>query len=362
MKKRSVAIIGQGFVGGSLTTVLDEKGAHVCVFDKAGKHAPGGHMQEHKSIIDSASKMTSTRWVQNVSEFVNAVEAATSQKFSGIYFVCVPTPMAEDGSADLSIVDSVLSELASHPGERIAVIKSTVPPGSTEKWNKKFEGTGLHVIFCPEFLREATALDDMRNQDRIVLGGPRPWINKVKQFFEATFPNTPIIKTSSTTAEMVKYVTNIHLAVKVSLANEFYQICNTLDKNGYNIDYDKVIEYATIDKRLGNSHWKVPGPMPADDTGEPALGWAGSCFIKDLNALVYVARSLGVDPKVMTGAWEKNLEVRPQRDWEKLVGRAVSKKEVKLMNVEFEDVFNVLDVDHIYGTLWQGAAPHQEIL
>jgi UDPglucose 6-dehydrogenase len=111
---------------------------------------------------------------------------------------------------------------------------------------------------------------------------------------------------------MVKYVTNIHLAVKVSLANEFYQICNTLDKNGYNIDYDKVIEYATIDKRLGNSHWKVPGPMPADDTGEPALGWAGSCFIKDLNALVYVARSLGVDPKVMTGAWEKNLEVRPQ--------------------------------------------------
>jgi UDP-glucose 6-dehydrogenase len=65
--------------------------------------------------------------------------------------------------------------------------------------------------------------------------------------------------------------------------------------------------------------------MPADDTGEPAMGWAGSCFIKDLNALMCVAKENGVDPKVMRGAWEKNLEVRPQRDWEKLIGRAVSK-------------------------------------
>jgi UDPglucose 6-dehydrogenase len=246
--------------------------------------------------------------------------------FTGIYFVCLPTPMYEDGSADLSIVEDVLKELAAIPGERIAVVKSTVPPGSTERWNKQFKDTGLRVVFSPEFLREASALDDMRNQDRIVLGGPRPHINKVKQVFETAFPNVPIIKTSSTTAEMVKYVTNIHLACKVSLANEFYQICNALDANGANIDYDKVIEYATFDTRLGTSHWKVPGPMPADDTGEPAMGWAGSCFVKDLNALMCVAKDNGVDPKVMRGAWEKNLEVRPQRDWERLVGRAISMK------------------------------------
>jgi len=166
----------------------------------------------------------------------------------------------------------------------------------------------------------------MRNQNRIILGGPRPWINKVKQVFEAAFPNVPIIKTSSTTAEMVKYVTNVHLAVKVALANEFYQICAALDVMGANIDYDKVIEYATLDKRLGNSHWKVPGPMPADDTGEPAFGFGGSCFVKDINALICLAKILEVDPKVMTGAWHKNMEVRPQRDWEKLIGRAISKK------------------------------------
>lgn len=310
---KSCAIIGQGFVGGSLTTVLAERGLDVYTYDKASKFAKGA-----KTWQVYGSNYTTSSLVEHCEKL---------KGFSGIYFVCLPTPMNEDGSADLSIVEGVLKELANIPGDRIAVIKSTVPPGTTEGWNKAFERTGLRVVFNPEFLREATALDDMRNQDRIVLGGPRPHINKVKQLFESAFPNVPIIKTSSSTAEMVKYVTNIHLAVKVALANEIYQICNALDAQGANIDYDKVVEYATLDKRLGQSHWKVPGPMPADDTGDPAFGFGGSCFVKDLNALVAVARQHGIAPKVMEGAWQKNLEVRPQRDWEKLVGRAVSKKE-----------------------------------
>jgi UDPglucose 6-dehydrogenase len=236
--------------------------------------------------------------------------------------------MCEDGSCDLTIVEGALRELASAPGisGRIAVVKSTVPPGSTERWNEEFKSLNLRVIFNPEFLREASALDDMRNQNRVVLGGPRPYINRVKQIFESAFPNVPIIKTSSTTAEMVKYVSNVHLAVKVSLANEFYQICEALDSRGANIDYDKVIEYATLDERLGKSHWKVPGPMPSDDTGEPAYGYGGSCFVKDINSLIFLARELGIDPKVMLGSWNKNIEVRPQKDWLRLVGRAVSKK------------------------------------
>jgi UDPglucose 6-dehydrogenase len=326
---KSISVIGQGFVGGSLCTVMAERGFEVYVYDKAGKVAEGGI-----PLIERDSKRLEMAGVPNVEQlpgedtpvqqFVKECELQTN--FSKVYFVCLPTPMFEDGEADLSIVERVLNELASIPGERVAVVKSTVPPGSTEKWNKLFEKTGLRVVFSPEFLTEANALDDMRNQDRIVLGGPRPWINTVKQVFETAFPNVPIVKTSSSTAEMVKYVTNIHLAVKVALANEFYQICNALDAAGANIDYDKVIEYATLDQRLGKSHWKVPGPMPADDTGLPALGFSGSCFVKDLNALMSIAKTLGVDPKVMAGAWQKNLEVRPQRDWEKLVGRAVSKK------------------------------------
>jgi len=315
---KSVAVIGQGFVGGSLTTVFSERGANVFVYDKdPTKIALGGIDVREMTCHFSENVMTKF----SVSEFAKACEKLTG--FSGIFFVCLPTPMKTDGFADLTIVDSVLDELTTNDSKRIAVIKSTIPPGYTQLWNAK-HGDRLRVIFNPEFLTEANALNDMRNQNRIVLGGPRPWINEVRNVYQAFFPNVPIIKTSSTTAEMVKYVTNIHLAVKVSLANEFYQICSALDDKGFDIDYDKVIEYATRDERLGKSHWMVPGPMPADDTGEPALGWAGSCFVKDLNALMFVARQLGVAPKVMSGAWEKNLEVRPQRDWEKLKGRAVS--------------------------------------
>lgn len=306
---KSIAVIGQGFVGGSLTAILAERGFSVYVYDKAGKTAPGG-----RGGVDSITHLARACQEQG-------------KNFSNIFFICLPTPMFFDGEADLSIVEGALKELAEAGGpDRIAVVKSTVPPGSTERWNKAFEGTGLHVVFNPEFLTEANALDDMRNQNRIILGGPRPWINTVKRLFESAFPNVPIIKTSSTTAEMVKYVTNIHLTVKVALANEFYQICEALDKKGANIDYDKVIEYATLDSRLGKSHWKVPGPMPADDSGEPAFGFGGSCFVKDLNAMMVVARSLNINPRVMDGAWQKNLEVRPQRDWEKLLGRAVTKK------------------------------------
>jgi UDPglucose 6-dehydrogenase len=235
--------------------------------------------------------------------------------------------MFEDGSADLSIVESVLDELASVPGERIAVVKSTVPPGSTEMWNEKFGPQGLHVIFNPEFLTEANALNDMRDQNRIILGGPRPWINDVKKIFQSAFPKVPIIKTSSTTAEMVKYVTNCMLAVKVSFANEIAQICEALDADGLNIDYDKVIEYVKADQRLGNTHWSVPGPVPTHD-GRYVRGFGGHCFPKDINALMSVARNHNVEPKVMQAAWDKNLEVRgpDDRDWEKQVGRAVSRR------------------------------------
>ncbi len=314
----SIGVIGQGFVGGSLTTVFAERGFDIYAYDKSGKYVKGA-LPSHG---DHAACFPIS-----VRELVLDNEGGATPGFSNVYFVCLPTPMFEDGSADLSIVESVLEELSSIPGERIAVVKSTVPPGSTETWNTKYGPHGLHVIFNPEFLTEANALDDMRNQNRIILGGPRPWVNEVKKVFQSAFPNVPIIKTSSTTAEMVKYVTNCLLAVKVSFANEISQICESLDNNGLNIDYDKVVEYAKFDKRLGDSHWSVPGPVPTHD-GRYVRGFGGHCFPKDLNALINVAQVNGVNPTVMKAAWEKNLEVRDiqDHDWEHQVGRAVSKK------------------------------------
>ena len=320
----SIAVIGQGFVGGSLTTVLAERGETVFTFDKLGKSAKGG---TGEFIIDLAANPVRP---DSISEFVHLCEK--EDEFTGIYFVCVPTPMYEDGSADVSIVEGVLNELANAPRTsknptRIAVVKSTVPPGSTVNWNKTFNDRNLYVIFNPEFLTEANAINDMRSQNRLVLGGPRPHINAVKNLFQRHFPNIPIIKTGSTTAEMVKYVTNCFLAVKVSFANEISQICESLDKDGYNIDYDKVIEYAKFDNRIGESHWSVPGPVLTHD-GRFVKGFGGHCFPKDINALMHVAQRQGINPAVMKAAWEKNLEIRghEDRDWEMQVGRAVSKR------------------------------------
>jgi len=322
--KRAIACIGQGFVGGSLSVGMCHA-FDVYAYDKAGKVADP---RRRGKIINGALtyKKGVPRFdeVKPLPEFVKKIENDEKIDFTRIYFVGVPTPMRKDGSADTRIVESVLEELASVDGERIAVVKSTCPPGSTERWNEMFNKYGLHVIFNPEFLTEANAIDDFLNQTRIILGGPRPWINDVKLTYQAAYPKVPIIKTSSTTAELVKYTINCFLATKVSFANEMYDICTALDKLGLNVDYDKVVEYVKYDQRIGGSHWAVPGPVVVD--GKHVRGFGGHCFPKDMNALAYVARQVGVEPVVIEGAMKKNLEVRPpeHRDWELLVGRAVS--------------------------------------
>jgi UDPglucose 6-dehydrogenase len=327
MTKRAIAVIGQGFVGGALSVGMCHA-FDVYAYDKAGK------VVESNGRGKIVNGQCSSQGVRTLTQFINYVENNEDVKqknnFTGVYFVCVPTPMCKDGSADTSVVESVLKQLADIPGNRIAVIKSTCPPGSTQQWNEKFNKNGLHVIFNPEFLREVSAVDDFINQNRIVLGGPRPQVNDVKEIYNIAFPNVPVIKTSSSNAELIKYVTNTYLAMKVSYANELYDICNKLDSFGLNVDYDRVIEIATLDERLGKSHWKVPGPMPANDgSGKLYRGFSGSCFIKDLNALLYLCKTIDVDHMMLDATNKKNLLVRPQKDWEHLLGRAVVEEENK---------------------------------
>ena len=229
---------------------------------------------------------------------------------SDIIFVCVPTPMKKDGSCDTSIVESVVDEIEDVDiTDKIVAIKSTIPPGTTNRLNKKCKN--VSVIFNPEFLTEANFIDDFKNQNRIIIGGERPSTTKLRQVYSLAFPNAKIVKTGSITAEMVKYFTNTFLATKVSFANEMYQICGRLG-----IDYDKVVEYSTYDERLGKSHWAVPGP-------DGHYGFGGSCFPKDINALIQLGLELDMTPEVLMAAWETNLEVRPEEDWKELKGRAV---------------------------------------
>ena len=218
----------------------------------------------------------------------------------GPIFICVPTPMSEDGSCDISIVDSVLDEIneAARFTYEIPVvaIKSTIVPGTTVELSKKY--INIDIGFNPEFLTERNATEDFKNQDRIVVGASGRAMWAICTCLKDAFPDVPVYGCKPTEAEMMKYTANVHLAVKVSLANEISQICHNL-----NISYDKVIQLATKDTRLGESHWSVPGP-------DGMLGFGGPCFPKDINALKHKAEELGVYVPVLAGAWKKNLEVR----------------------------------------------------
>ena len=231
---------------------------------------------------------------------------------SDVIFVCLPTPMEINGDCHLDIVENTLLGLDVIEKCKTIVVKSTIPPGTTRKWNKKFKN--LQIVFNPEFLTEANSINDFKNQTRIIIGGPKRASSKIRRIFTKAFPKVKIIKTDSTYAEMVKYVTNSFLATKVSFANEMYQICEGLD-----IDYDKVVEYVKYDERIGNTHLNVPGP-------DGDFGYGGHCFPKDIGALISLAHDLNVRPRMLTATECKNNDVRTNRDWEKQEGRAVINK------------------------------------
>jgi len=277
-----IGIIGQGFVGTAVKEGLS-KFYQIETYDK---------YSTDKSTTSSVSELS---------------------KACNIIFVCLPTPMLKNGSCDISIVEDTVKTLNDLKNGNIVVLKSTVPPGTTEKLNNLFNN--VQIVFNPEFLTEANFIDDFKNQKRIIVGGPRPATTIIKNVFRKAFCDVTIVKTSSTVAESVKYFTNTFLATKVSFANEFKQICNQIG-----VDYDKVLEYAMYDERIGRTHLSVPGP-------DGKLGFGGSCFPKDVNALISFANQVGITPTILESVWQKNLEVRPEKDWEKLKGRAVSDKE-----------------------------------
>lgn len=222
-------------------------------------------------------------------------------------FVCVPTPMKKDGSQDISYIEKVFEGAVKKP---IYIIKSTVLPGTTERLSNQYPH--LDIVFCPEFLTERTAKLDMLTQARIVLGGESKIVDFTAKLFEQRFMNKHIIKTDSTTAELIKYMNNTFFATKVSIINEFKLLA---DKLGANWE-DALYGFAS-DSRIGDSHLHVPGP-------DGRLGYGGTCFPKDVNALITLAKELETPLNTIEGGWKTNLTVRPEKDWEADKGRAVS--------------------------------------
>ncbi len=226
-----------------------------------------------------------------------------------IIFICVPTPMKQNGECDTSIVKNVLKKVNSIGIKLECVIKSTIPPGTTKIFNKEFNN--LQIIFNPEFLTEANFIEDFKNQERIIIGNN----NKngiINDLYERSFPNAKIINCVSEEAEMVKYFTNIFLSTKVSFANEIFDLCSKIGVN-----YNNVTKIALTDKRLGESHFQVPGP-------DGLKGFGGSCFPKDLNAILYMFQQNDLKSYILESVWRRNIENdRTSQDWKKLVGRAV---------------------------------------
>ena len=226
---------------------------------------------------------------------------------SDFIFVCVPTPMKKDGSQDLSFVESFFKTAKEGP---IYIIKSTVIPGTTNLIIEKFKN--LKIIFSPEFLTERTAKLDILTQTRIILGGDKNLTSKVRNIYNIRFKNKTIIETDSLTAEYIKYMNNTFFASKVSIMNEFYRLAKQLG-----VDWENALYGFVSDQRIGDSHLNVPGP-------DGKLGFGGTCFPKDINAFISFAKKNHVNMNVLEAAWKTNLEVRPEKDWENLKGRAVS--------------------------------------
>lgn len=224
-------------------------------------------------------------------------------------FVCVPTPMFEDGSQDLSYVKTAFQKATD---KSLYILKSTVLPGTTEKLSKQYPK--LKIIFSPEFLTERTAKLDMLTQSRIILGGEYTLTNNAKSLFNKRFKTKNIIQTDSKTAELTKYMNNTFFATKVSLMNEFKLLC---DKIGAN--WEDALKGFISDGRIGDSHLNVPGH-------DGKIGYGGTCFPKDVNALLYFSKNLGIEMNTISGGWKTNLNVRSERDWEKKIGRSVSIK------------------------------------
>ena len=280
---KTIGIVGNGFVGSAVRYGFSPNvgvDAEVKVYDKD----PNKSTHMLRDVVDS-----------------------------DVIFLSVPTPSNSDGSMNVDIVDSVLGDISQYADlfeVGIILLRSTVTPGTTSNLQKKYPN--LRIVFNPEFLTERSANFDFINQSRFIFGGSSDDVIEVSELFRERFGSTlSIIETNYETAEMIKYMTNTFFATKISFLNDMKLLA---DKCG--VIWKDAIEGFVRDGRVGHSHLDVPGH-------DGKYGFGGSCFPKDIQALINFGESNDVDMNVLKGAWETNLKVRPERDWEKLKGRAV---------------------------------------
>jgi UDPglucose 6-dehydrogenase len=255
---RLIGILGAGVVGSALQAYLEEQGVAPVVYD------PGLGLGRAEDIDEA-----------------------------DLVFVCVPTPYHLDSGFDAAILNSAVAGLR---GAKTVVIKSTVLPGTTNRLQD--EHPQHRLLFNPEFLRERSAVSDFRDPDRQIVGFARECDRATAAAVLQMLPSAPYeAVVPARAAEMIKYACNSFLALKVTFANEMYDLANAIG-----VDYEDVRGGLAGDPRIGSSHLDV------DDRGY--RGYGGKCLPKDTMALLDFAREAGVPQQVLEAAHSVNLSLR----------------------------------------------------
>ena len=240
-----------------------------------------------------------------------------------VVFIALPTPPAGDGSADTSIIETVVAEIGPHLTDgALVVMKSTVPVGSASRFQSALDETGATatVLSNPEFLREGSAVVDFFHPDRIVIGtGDKPAALKMIDLYLKL--DAPVVVTDPISSEMIKYGANAYLASRITFANAMANLCEAVGA-----DAKDVLHGMGYDRRIG-FHFFNPGP-----------GYGGSCFPKDTRALVAIADEAGYDFALLKGVINVNEEqtTRVVNKVEAAVGGDLSGKVVGLWGLAFK--------------------------
>ena len=282
-----IAVLGTGYVGLTTGACLASLGHQVvCADIDANKVA---QLQNGKITIfeDGLNELVADGIKsKNLSFVVGAVLAVNDSEF---VFLCLPTPESLDGSADISIIQTVTKEISAHlRPDSIIVNKSTLPVGSVQVVENCINRSDVFVVSNPEFLREGSAVKDFLKPDRVVIGSfNKSAAKKVAMIYKSICKK--ILITDPASAETIKYAANAFLAARLSFVNALAAVCEVVGAN-----VSDVVDGLGSDSRIG-TQFLQPGP-----------GWGGSCFPKDTKALLKIAQDNGYDFELLAGVISAN--------------------------------------------------------
>lgn len=294
-----IAVIGSGYVGLVTGACFAEFGVDVTCVDvdaeKITRLANGVIPIYEPGLEQLVEKNTHAGRLRFTTDFKSAVEQAL------VIFLAVGTPSKEDGSADLSYIESAARSIAEFMnGYKVIVTKSTVPIGTGERLRKLIREhqttrTNFGVVSNPEFLREGAAINDFMRPDRVVIGSSdEEAIAIMRDLYRPLYLiETPFVTTSLEGAELTKYAANAFLATKISFINEIASLCDRIG-----CDVHDVARAMGMDRRIGGK-FLHPGP-----------GFGGSCFPKDTRALIHTAREFGSASRIVDAVIEVNNQQR----------------------------------------------------